>query len=66
MEWTRLDGESDEELLFRIGSNKDAIGTWDDVANIMNQLTGSEYTESKWRKQYNTFVRMFNANRNHS
>ena len=64
MEWTRLDGESDEELLFRIGSNKDAIGTWDDVANIMNQLTGSEYTESKWRKQYNTFVRMFNANRN--
>lgn len=64
MEWTRLDGESDEELLFRIGSNKDAIGTWDDVANIMNQLTGSEYTESKWRKQYNTFVKMFNANRN--
>lgn len=63
MEWTRLDGESDEELLFRIGSQKDLIGTWDDVAEIMNKLTGSEFTESKWRKQYNTFVRMFNANR---
>ena len=63
MEWTRLEGESDEELLFRIGSNKDLIGTWDDIAKLMNNLTGSEYTESKWRKQYNTFVKMFNANR---
>ena len=64
MEWTRLEGESDEELLFRIGSNKELIGTWDEVANIMNRLTGSEYTESKWRKQYNTFVKMFNTNKN--
>ena len=63
MEWKRLEGESDEELLFRLGSQKDLIGTWDDVAKIMNELTGSEYTESKWRKQYNTFVKMFNANR---
>lgn len=63
MEWTRLENESDEELLFRIGSHKDEIGTWDDIAKIMNRLTNSEYTESKWRKQYNTFVKMFNANR---
>lgn len=63
MEWTRLENESDEELLFRIGSQKDLIGTWEDIAKIMNDLTGSEYTESKWRKQYNTFVKMFNANK---
>lgn len=63
MEWTRLENESDEELLFRLGSQKELIGTWDDVAEIMNRLTGSEYTESKWRKQFNTFVKMFNANR---
>ena len=63
MEWTRLENESDEELLFRLGSQKDLIGTWEDLAYIMNTLTGSEFTESKWRKQYNTFVKMFNANK---
>lgn len=48
----RYEGESELSLTYRIGSQKEAIGTWSDVADILNSLTGKEYTESKWRKDY--------------
>ena len=61
--YKRLDNETDEELLFRLGNNREKDGlTWQQLANIMNDLTGQEYTESKWRKQYQSFLKMFNAN----
>ena len=50
MEWTRLENESEEHLLMRLATHKDEIGTWDDIAAIMNELTGKSHTESKWRK----------------
>ena len=62
MEWTRLEGESEEHLLMRLVSQKDQIGTWDDIADIMNELTGQKYTESKYRKSYSAFQKMFDAN----
>lgn len=59
----RLPNETDEELLYRLGNMKDKEGwTWVELAEIMNSLTNQEYTESKWRKQYTTFQKMFNAN----
>lgn len=48
----RYEGESELSLTYRVGSQKEAIGTWSDVAEILNDLTGKEYTESKWRKDY--------------
>lgn len=62
IEFKRYEGETDEELIYRICSQKDQIGTWVDVANILNELTGNEYTESKYRKTYQAFIKLLNAN----
>lgn len=64
MGYSRLENESDEELVYRICSQKDAIGTWDDVADVLNELCNTEYTSSKYRKQYQAFQKMFEANQN--
>ena len=36
----RLDGESDSELIYRVCLMKQAIGSWVDVANILNSELG--------------------------
>lgn len=61
-EYKRYDGETDEELIYRITSEKDKIGSWQGVADILNELLGTEYTESKFRKQRQAFDKMFSAN----
>lgn len=58
----RLENETDEEVIYRICSEKDQIGSWQDVANLLNQILGTEFTESKFRKQFNAFQKMLNAN----
>ena len=60
--YKRFENESDEELVLRICSDKDKIGTWSDVADILNEITGNEYTESKYRKQFQSFQKMLAAN----
>ena len=55
--------ENESEYIYRICSNKDEIGSWIDVARILNVELGYEYTESKYRKDYNTFQRIFDANK---
>ena len=62
MKYKRFENESDEELILRICQNKEQIGTWSDVADILNELTGNEYTESKYRKQFQIFQKMLVAN----
>nr|DAF82863.1 MAG TPA: DNA polymerase II small subunit [Caudoviricetes sp.] len=62
-EYKRQSGESEEEFIYRVCSAKDLIGSWQDVADIINEQLGYEYTESKYRKQYQAFQRMFEANR---
>ena len=54
--------EDEYQYIYRICSNKDIIGTWSDVADIINKELGYEYTESKYRKQYQSFQRIFEAN----
>lgn len=60
--YKRLEGETNEELIYRITNEKDQIGTWQDVADILNELLGTEYTESKFRKQKQAFDKMLAAN----
>ena len=62
MEWTRLENESEEHLLMRLVAQKEQIGTWDDIAKIMNDLTGQNYGECKYRKSYKSFQKMYDAN----
>lgn len=48
----RYDGETEEQLLYRVGKQKEEIGTWEDVADVMNGLLGQNYGEAKYRKQF--------------
>jgi len=61
--YQRLDGESDDALIFRVCRDKERIGTWQDVSDILNPLLGTDYGESTFRKKYASFTQMFNANR---
>lgn len=61
-DYKRLEGETEEELIYRICNNKDTIGSWQEVANTLNSILNYEYTESKYRKQFQAFQKMMNAN----
>lgn len=61
--YTRLPGETDDQLIYRVTKDKDLIGSWNDVADVLNELLGTHYGESKFRKDKATFDRMLNANR---
>ena len=60
--YKRFDNETDEELIYRITGEKEQIGSWQAVADILNELLGTEYTESKFRKQRQAFDKMLAAN----
>lgn len=60
--YKRFENETDEELIYRITGEKEQIGSWQSVANILNELIGTEYTESKFRKQRQAFDKMLAAN----
>lgn len=62
IEYKRFEGESDEELIYRVCSEKDKIGTWTEVAEILNRLTNNDFGESTYRKKYQAFVKLLNAN----
>lgn len=64
MEFNRKPGESEEEYIYRICSQKDIIGSWYDVADIINAELNYEYTECKYRKQFQAFQKMMEGNRN--
>ena len=65
MNFKRYDGESEEQLLYRIGQMKDELGySWQEVADIMNDLLDYDYSESKYRKQFGAFKKMLEANEN--
>lgn len=50
-------------MIYRVCSQKDIIGSWEDTAKVLNELLDCEYTESKYRKQYQAFQKMFSANK---
>lgn len=62
--FTRLKDETEEELIYRIASQKDIIGSWQNVADVLNELLGYQYSESKYRKTFQAFEKMLEANKN--
>lgn len=53
MDFHRLDGESEDELLCRIVNQKDELGlTWDHIAGILNEILGKDIGESGYRKKW--------------
>lgn len=49
--YKRLDGETDDEFIFRVSKDKDQIGTWEDMAALFNAILGKNFTESYYRKR---------------
>lgn len=49
-------------MVYRICQDKEQIGSWQDVANIINELTGNDYGESTYRKKFQAFQKMLDAN----
>ena len=62
--YKKLNNESNLEYQYRISTMKDEIGTWQDVADIINEELGYEYGESKYRKDFASFSKLFSANQN--
>ena len=60
--YKRFEGESDDALIFRITGEKDKIGSWQDVANILNELLGKDCKPDTYRKKRQCFDVMFQAN----
>lgn len=62
MGYKRYENESEEELIYRVCKDKDLIGNWEQVSEILNKILNYEYTSSKYRKQYQSFQKMLKAN----
>lgn len=58
MDYKRFAGESEDAYIYRICSKKDLIGTWDDVAKILNAELEQDYTSSKYRKPFQDYNRV--------
>ena len=61
--YKRYADESPVEYQYRVSCDKDIIGTWQDVADIINAELGYEYGECKYRKDFVAFNKLFAANR---
>lgn len=59
----RMPDETDDQLIYRVCSDKETIGTWSDVTEILNELLEKNYTESAYRKKYQYFCKVLDANR---
>lgn len=63
LKYRRFENETDDQLIYRITSDKDKIGTWQNVCDILNELLGTDYNESAFRKKKQSFDKMLAANR---
>ncbi|EGL17472.1 MULTISPECIES: hypothetical protein [unclassified Paenibacillus] len=54
----RKTGEDLDDYLVRLGDNFDLYGlTWTTASSLLNSEADEEYSESKWRKDYNSYLR---------
>lgn len=54
-EYTRLPNETDEALILRVCRDKDVIGSWDDVAVVLNRLLGANYRPNTYRNNFQSY-----------
>lgn len=62
MEYKRYENESEQQLLYRICSEKEKIGSWNDVASVLNTLLNKTLSESAYRKKFQAFQAILDAN----
>lgn len=61
MNFSRYANESEDAYIYRICSLKEQIGTWDDVAKILNAELEYDYTSSKYRKPFQDYNRVYDV-----
>lgn len=61
MDFRRYENETDEALILRICRNKDLIGSWDQVAEVLNKLLGNNYRPNTYRNQFQSYDRFRQA-----
>lgn len=54
-EYARLPNETDEALILRVCRDKDIIGSWDDVAVVLNKLLGANYRPNTYRNNFQSY-----------
>lgn len=57
----RLENEDENAYIWRVCDNKDLIGTWQDVCDILNKELNHDYNESWYRKMYQSFMMVFDS-----
>lgn len=62
MQYKRYENETEDELIYRVCSQKEQIGTWKEVRDILNNLLNYSYNESTYRKKYQYFNKLLYAN----
>lgn len=62
MNYKRYENENEIAYIYRICEQKEAIGTWEDVKDILNENLGYTRTSSAYRKVYQSFNRIYTAN----
>lgn len=61
--YERFSGENENAYIHRICERKDTIGTWKDVAEVLNKELGHSWDESAYRKRYQAFKQMLEDNK---
>ena len=54
-DWPKLSGETDAQYVYRVCRSKDEIGTWTDVANVINTTLGWDKGECAYRKTWKAY-----------
>lgn len=54
-QWPKLEDETNEQYVYRICKNKENIGTWFDVADVINETLGWDKDECCYRKSWKAF-----------
>lgn len=52
----RASNETEQDFIKRVCENKISIGTWRDIAEILNTELGYRYNESTYRKKYGKYL----------
>lgn len=61
LELHKLAKETDNEYIYRICASKAQIGTWDDVADVINKELGQDKDECVYRKNWKAFSMLTRA-----
>lgn len=61
LDYKKLPEETEEQFILRVCRDKPIIGTWEDLASILNNELGKNHSESRYRKFWKKNGDVFNS-----